>query len=54
MVVMLQKYLETITVLVNAPKNFVATFSSKEIEVGGSVVINFTETTGEVKSLELL
>ena len=40
---------ETITVLVNAPKNFVATFSSKEIEVGGSVVINFTETTGEVK-----
>ena len=40
---------EIITVSVNEPKNFVATFSSKEIEVGGSVVINFTETTGPVK-----
>ncbi|MFL2941910.1 MAG: PKD domain-containing protein [Candidatus Poseidoniales archaeon] len=44
---------ETIAVSVNVPKNFVATFSSKEIEVGGSVVINFTETTGEVKFFKI-
>ncbi len=44
---------EIISVAVNEPKSFVATFSSKEIEVGGSVVIDFTETTGEFASFRI-
>jgi len=40
---------ETITFSSKEPKNFVALFSSKVIEVGESVTINFSATSGQVK-----
>lgn len=45
---------ETITVSVAESKNFMATFSSKDIEVGESVTIDFSGTNGSVNYYEII
>jgi hypothetical protein len=47
------KSVQTETVEIRDPKNFLVSFTSKNIDVGGTFTINFTGTTGEVDFYEV-